>query len=55
MANAPVVRVRIVQGFLGSMKMGVPQKIAFLIGFSIINHPFWRTSIYGNPQMGMGL
>ena len=27
---------------------GGPTKSSILIGFSIINHPFWRTSIFGN-------
>ena len=26
-------------------------KSSMLIGFSIVNHPFWGTPIYGNPQM----
>ena len=29
---------------------GTP-KSSILIGFSIINHPFWGTTIFGNPQM----
>ena len=30
---------------------GTPQS-SILIGFSIINHPFWGTTILGNPQIG---
>ena len=36
----------------GGPKIGVPPNHPFLVGFSIINHPFWGTPIYGNPQMG---
>ena len=32
---------------------GSPQIIHFLIGFSIINHPFWGTPILGNPHIGI--
>ena len=28
--------------------MGFPTKSSILIGFSIINHPFWGTPIFGN-------
>ena len=31
-----------------------PQLIHGLIGCSIINHPFWGTTIFGNTQMMMG-
>ena len=30
-----------------------PQIIHLFIGFSIINHPFWGTPIFGNTQIGM--
>ena len=30
---------------------GFPPKSSILIGFSIINHPFWGTTIFGNTQM----
>ena len=33
-----------------SENSGTP-KSYILIGFSIINHPFWGTSIFGNTQM----
>ena len=29
-----------------------PSKSSILIGFSIINHPFWDTPILGNPHLG---
>ena len=33
-------------------KIGVgPPKSSILIGFSIINHPFWGTPIFGNTQL----
>ena len=33
---------------------GDTPKSAILIGFSIINHPFWGTPIFGNTQMDPG-
>ena len=33
-----------------SENSGTP-KSSILIGFSIINHPFWGTSIFGNTQL----
>ena len=30
---------------------GVTPKSSILIGFSIINHPFWGTTILGNPHL----
>ena len=35
-----------------SKNRGTP-KSSILIGFSIINHPFWGTSIFGNTHMGL--
>ena len=32
-------------------KIGVPPKSSILIGFSIINHPFWDTIIFGNTHL----
>ena len=32
-------------------EIGVPPNHPILIGFSIINHPFWGTPIFGNPQI----
>ena len=34
-----------------SKNSGTP-KSSILIGFSIINHPFWGTTIFGHTQMG---
>jgi len=34
-----------------SENSGTP-KSSILIGFSIINHPFWGTTIFGNIHMG---
>ena len=34
-----------------SENRGFPLKSSILIGFSIINHPFWGTLIFGNTQM----
>jgi len=31
--------------------VGFPPKSSILIGFSIINHPFWGTPIFGNTHM----
>ena len=45
------------RGFWGSKKwmfpkiVGFPPKSSNLIRLSIINHPFWGTPIFGNPQM----
>ena len=35
-------------------KIVVPPKSSILIGFSIINHPFWGTPIFGNTHIGLG-
>ena len=32
---------------------GNPKIIHILIGFSIINHPFWGTPTYGNTHTGV--
>ena len=34
-----------------SENSGVP-KSSILIGFSIVNHPFWGTTIFGNTHIG---
>ena len=34
-----------------SKNRGGPPKSSILIGFSIINHPFWGTPIFGNTHM----
>ena len=35
-----------------SKNSGTP-KSSILIGFSIINHPFWGTPIFGNTHMNL--
>ena len=35
----------------GFLKQGYLQIIYFRLGFSIRNHPFWGTTIYGNPHI----
>ena len=32
-------------------KIVVPPKSSILIGFSIVNHPFWGTTIFGNTHI----
>ena len=39
---------------MGVSENGGTPKASILIGFSIINHPFWGTPIFGNTQMVMG-
>ena len=34
-------------------EIGVPPNHPFSMGFSITNHPFWGTLIYGNQQLNM--
>ena len=34
-------------------KIGVPPKSSMFIGFSIINHPFWGTTIFGYTHVGL--
>ena len=38
-------------GFCVFPKVGGTPKSSILIGFSIINHPFWGTTIFGNTHM----
>jgi len=37
---------------IGVSENGGTPKSSILIGFSIINHPFWGTPIFGNTQIG---
>ena len=32
-------------------RVGVPLKSSLFIRFSLINHPFWGTPVYGNPEV----
>ena len=46
-----------VQGLLETIRVfpkmvGIPPKSSVLIGFSIINHSFWGTPIFGNTYLG---
>ena len=34
-----------------SKNRGGPSKLSILIGVSIINHPFWGTTIFGNTHI----
>ena len=36
-------------------RIGVPPDHPILIGFSIINHPFWGTPIFGNTHMSFNV
>ncbi len=38
-------------GYFDPKNMGKPPKSSILIGFSLINHPFWGTPIFGNTHM----
>ena len=38
---------------MGVSKNNGTPKSSILIGFSIINHPFWGTSIFGNTHIGL--
>ena len=44
---------RVLPRWVFSKNMGKPPKSSILIGFSIINHPFWDTPILGNTHMFM--
>jgi len=39
--------------YLGASKNSGTPKSSILIGFSIINHPFWGTPIFGNTHMNI--
>ena len=44
----------VVLGYMGvSKNRGKNPKSSILIGFSIINHPFWGTPIFGNTHIGI--
>ena len=34
-----------------SLNVGTPNKSSILIGFSMMNHPFWGTPIFGNTHI----
>ena len=39
------------RNYMGVSVNGGTPKTSILIGFSIINHPFWGTTIEGNPHI----
>ena len=41
------------QGYTGASLNGGTHKSSILIGFSVINHPFWGTTIYGNTHISL--
>ena len=53
---APPVAVVMVWWFeLAVSKNSGTPKSSILIGFSLINHPFWGTPIFGNTQLIFGI
>ena len=40
--------------YIGVSKNNGTPKSSILIGFSIINHPFWGTPIFGNTHIVVG-
>ena len=36
---------------IGGFPTKIPPKSSILIGFSIINHPFWGTPMFGNTHI----
>ena len=41
--------------YMGVSKSGGTPKSSILIGFSILNHPFWGTPIFGNTHIAIRL
>ena len=55
--NASPLNLGVASHLLSTQCMGVSKnsgttKSSILIGFSIINHPFWDTPIFGNTRVG---
>ena len=46
-----LVETKFMTHLTGGFLNGGTPKSSILIGFSIINHPFWGTPIYGNHQL----
>ena len=44
---------RVIQIYMGVSKNRGTSKSSILIGFSIVNHPFWGTTVFGNSHMGV--
>ena len=55
--NIPLIHISIdpkmIRLYMGVSKNRGTPKSSILIGFSIINHPFWGTPIFGNTHMPM--
>ena len=48
-----MINLRLIRGwYMGASKNRGTPKSSILIGFSIINHPFWGTFIFGNTHIG---
>ena len=43
--------IHVYTGYLGVSENSDTPKSSILIGFSIINHPFWGTTIFGNTHI----
>ena len=52
-AGTPKVKMNSVWSNIDVSKNSGTPKSSILIGFSIINHPFWSTSIFGNPHIAV--
>ena len=48
-------RIHVWYIYLHLVEIGVPPNHPFLIGFSILNHPFWGTPIFGNTHLARKL
>ena len=46
-----VSKLNTLSQYMGVSENSGTPKSSILIGFSIINHPFWGTPIFGNPHM----
>ena len=44
----------LISTYMGVSLNGGTPKSSILVGFSIINHPFWGTTIFGNTHIGPG-
>ena len=51
MVLSPII-IEVAKKLGASEKSGFsPPNHPFLVGFSILNHPFWGTTIFGNTQL----
>ena len=44
----------LISTYMGVSLNGGTPKSSILVGFSIVNHPFWGTTIFGNTHIGPG-